>query len=283
MGEFFLVIKNSILQFTFRDAIDILLVAALIYAVIRLTRKTRAFQVLKGMAVFVVCAQIFNLLGLTAVSWLMQTIINAGAMLLVILFQPEIRRALERIGRGRLLSFNFNNNNSDDDKIIENLSRAIINMSIHKVGALIVFESKTGLRDVIESGTKLDADISSELIENIFVPGSPLHDGAMIIRENKIIAAGCFLPLSDNKQLSSDLGTRHRAALGVSEVSDAHVLIVSEETGIISLAHDGTMTRFIDRQTLIEKLRDILAARNTNAKSTLDNISNKLKRKEANK
>lgn len=268
MAEFFAIVKNSILQFTFKDVIDILLVAVLIYGAIRLTRKTRAFQVLKGLAVVVVCAQLANILGLTAISWLLQTIINAGAVLLVIVFQPEIRRALEKIGRGRIFSKSSANGNPDEDRIVSELSRAILNMSIHKVGALIVFEMKTGLREVIESGTSLNAEISSELIENIFVPGAPLHDGALIIHDNTVLAAGCFLPLSDNKQISSELGTRHRAALGVSEVSDAHVIIVSEETGVISMVHDGTMTRYLTRQTLMERLHEIYTPAESKSKLT---------------
>ena len=133
---------------------------------------------------------------------------------------------------------------------IEEIERAVLNMSIRKIGALMVFERKTGMKDVIESGNLLNARISSQLIENIFFPNSPMHDGAMILRGDKIVAAGCFLPLSDNKQISSELGTRHRAALGISELSDAYILIVSEETGVISLAHEGTITRYLDRKAL---------------------------------
>lgn len=281
MAEFFSIVKNSILQFTFKDAIDIILVAILIYGAIRLTRKTRAFQVLKGLAVVVVCAQLANILGLTAISWLLQTIINAGAVLLVIVFQPEIRRALEKIGRGRLFGKSSGSGNLDEDRIVNEISRAVLNMSIRKVGALIVFEMKTGLREVTESGTPLNAEISAELIENIFVPGAPLHDGALIIHGNAILAAGCFLPLSDNKQISSDLGTRHRAALGVSEVSDAYVIIVSEETGIISIVHDGAMTRYLTRQTLMEKLHEIYAP--ADSKSKLQGLGTIFKRKENDK
>ena len=152
-------------------------------------------------------------------------------------------------------------------------------MSIRKIGALMVFERKTGLRDVIESGTTLDAKISSELIENVFFPNSPMHDGAMILKNDKVVAAGCFLPLSDNKQISSELGTRHRAALGISEISDSIVLIVSEETGVISKAHEGTITRYIDRKALREILTDIFLG----SKEKSVSIGTRIKRKVARK
>jgi len=182
-------------------------------------------------------------------SWLL----NAAAVVLVILFQPEIRRALEKLGGGKFFGVVIAPR-EDADRIVEELMRAIINMSKRKVGALIVFERKTGLKDIIETGTFINAETTSELIENIFYPNTPLHDGAMIIKEGKIIAAGCFLPLSDNKQISSELGTRHRAALGVSEVSDSYTIVVSEETGVISYMFDGMLTRYLD----IPTLRDIL-------------------------
>lgn len=261
MAEFFNTIKNSILQFTFLDVIDILLVAAIIYGLLKITSKTRAIQVLKGLGVFIIAAQICELAGLTTVTWLLDAVISAGAILIVILFQQEIRRALEKIGRGKIFDLSFSNEAGDDSKTIEEIERAVLNMSIRKTGALMVFENKTGLRDVIESGTILEAMISSELIENIFFPNSPMHDGAMILRGEKVVAAGCFLPLSDNRQIGSELGTRHRAALGISELSDATVIIVSEETGVISMAHEGTLSRYIDRKALRKILTDIFVGK----------------------
>lgn len=179
--------------------------------------------------------------------------------MLVIIFQPEIRRALEKIGTGKIFELGFSESKSESEDVIAEIERAILNMSIRKIGALIVFEKKTGMREVIESGTSIGARISSELVENIFFPNSPLHDGAMIINGDKLVAAGCFLPLSDDKTISSELGTRHRAALGISEISDAVVLIVSEETGVISKAFEGTITRYIDRKALRKILEDIYA------------------------
>ena len=257
MDNLIYAITNSILQFQFVDAIDILLVAILIYYLLKITVKTRAIQVIKGLAVLIVAAQICEFIGFTTITWLLQSIVGAGAVLLVIIFQPEIRRALEKIGTGRIFDMSFNAPHTDSEDVIVEIERAILNMSIRKIGALIVFEKKTGMREVIESGTTVEAKISSELIENIFFPNSPLHDGAMIIKEDRIVASGCFLPLSDNKAISSELGTRHRAALGISEISDAVVLIVSEETGVISKAYEGTITRYIDRKALRKALEDI--------------------------
>ncbi len=264
MAEFLQILKNSTLRFTVLDAIDIILVAAIIYGLLKLTSGTRASQVVKGLGVFVVLAQICKMVGLSAVSWLLSSFIDAGVVIVVIIFQPEIRRALERMGRGKIFDIALNLNRdstADHEEVIEEIERAVLNMSKRKIGALMVFEAKTGLKDVIESGRIINAGISSELIENIFFPNAPMHDGAMILRGEKIVAAGCFLPLSDNKNLPSELGTRHRAALGISELSDAHVIIVSEETGVISLAHEGTMTRYLDIRSLHSVLQEIYGAK----------------------
>ena len=253
MANFFLPFTSGAIQFSWRDVVDIIIVAVIIYSLMRITSGTRALQVLKGLGIILAIAFVCSILNLPTVTWILSWLINAAAVLLVILFQPEIRRALEKLGGGKFFSV-LVAPREDSDRIVEELLRAIINMSKRKVGALIVFERKTGLRDIIESGTVIDAEIVSELIENIFYPNTPLHDGAIIIREGKIVAAGCFLPLSDNKQISSELGTRHRAALGVSEVSDSYTIVVSEETGVISYMFDGMLTRYLD----IATLRDIL-------------------------
>lgn len=259
MNDFFTVIANGILQFQFKDVVDILLVALIIYGIIKITSKTRAIQVLKGLGLFVLFAQVCEILGLTTMTWLMEWLINAAAILIIVLFQPELRRALEKIGRGRIFDISFSDTSSYDSEVIEEIHKAVLNLSIRQTGALIVIENKTGLRDVIESGVTLDAKISSQLIENVFFPNSPMHDGAMIVRGSKVVAAGCFLPLSDNKQISLELGTRHRAAIGVSEVSDATVLIVSEETGVISVANEGTLTRYVDSKALRTVLEGVFA------------------------
>jgi diadenylate cyclase len=256
LTDFFEPLRNGLSQFGWQDVIDIIIVAVLLYVVIKAIAKTRAIRVLIGLGVILVCARVFELLNLNTVNWLLRWIFNAGAVLVVILFQPEIRRMLEKLGRGKIFT-SLHTNLSNGPALVEEFSKAILNMSKHKIGAIIVFERKTGLNDVLESGTVLDAEVSSELIENIFYPNTPLHDGAMIIRDGKIIAAGCFLPLSDNRQIASELGTRHRAALGVSEVSDAYVLVVSEEKGIISYMYDGILKRFIDAKALREILEEL--------------------------
>ena len=280
MGDILQSIRISIGEFGVKDAIDILLVTFIIYGLLIITRKTRAIQVLKGLGVFLLFALICQWIGLTAVSALLNYVIEAGAVIIVVIFQPEIRKALERVGRGRFFGIGFDNNMvSEDTKDIENIERAILNLSIRKIGALMVFERKTGLKDIIESGTTLDARISSELIENIFVPNSPMHDGAMILKNNRIVAAGCFLPPSNNPNLSSDLGTRHRAGLGMSEMSDAVIIIVSEETGIISKAHDGVLSRYIDRKALRGILNELYASPETASKK-IRSIGSVFRRKE---
>ena len=260
MAAFFESVKTSLMQLQILDFVDMLLVAVIVYFLLKFTKRTRAIQVLKGLGIIIVVAYLCELLRLPTVTWLLNYVIQAGALMLVIIFQPEIRRALERIGRGKILGISLSPQNGlseDVAKVIEEIHKAILNLSIHKTGALIVFEQKTGLKEVIESGIILNAQISSEVIENVFFPNAPLHDGAMIIKDDVIVAAGCFLPLSDNKQISSDLGTRHRAALGISEISDCVVLVVSEETGVISMAREGVLERYLDSKglrILLEKM-----------------------------
>lgn len=255
MEQLFESIKNSILDFTVRDIIDIVLLALVIYWLLKLTSKTRAIQVLKGLGIILLAAWITDFLGLVGITWLLNYVLAAGGVLIVILFQPELRRAFAHIGRGRIDLISSKVTYAQDT--VENLLKAILSMSKKRVGALIVFERKTGLRDVVESGTRIGATISSELIENLFYVGSPLHDGAVIISESTIVAAGCFLPLSDNKQIGKELGTRHRAALGVSEVSDSITIIISEETGVISMAQDGKLIRYLDTKAIKDILEEI--------------------------
>ncbi len=256
-------IKNSFASFDFVvDILDMALVAIIIYSLLKFTKKTRAMQVIKGLGIIIIVARICEYLQLQTMSWVLNYIINAGAVLLVIVFQPEIRRALEKIGRGKIFDIAFNHTPTETlSDVIEEIIKSVLNLSKHKIGALIVFERKTALGDVIESGTILNAAISSELIENIFFPNTPLHDGAMIIHDDVIVAAGCFLPLSDNKNLPSELGTRHRAGIGISEVSDCITILVSEETGVISMAKEGRLTRYLDSAELREILEDVLITR----------------------
>jgi len=262
LEEIFNAIKSSLLYFTWKDIIDILLLAVVIYWLLKLTSKTRAMQVLKGLGIILVAAWVMDFLHLAGTAWILNYVLQIGALLIVIIFQPELRRALAKLGRGRIELTPPNVVNAQE--VVENILKAVLNLSKKRVGALIVFERKTGLKEVIESGTRLSAMISSELLENLFFTNSPLHDGAVIIREDTIEAAGCFLPLSDNKQIGQELGTRHRAALGISEVSDSVTLVISEETGVISVAQDGTLIRYLDSKAIRDLLEELYLVKQSN-------------------
>ena len=262
MEEIFNALKSSLLYFTWKDIIDILLLAVVIYWLLKLTSKTRAMQVLKGLGIILVAAWVMDFLHLAGTAWILNYVLQIGALLIVIIFQPELRRALAKLGRGRIDLTPPNVVNAQE--VVENILKAVLNLSKKRVGALIVFERKTGLKEVIESGTRLSAVISAELLENLFFTNSPLHDGAVIIREDTIEAAGCFLPLSDNKQIGQELGTRHRAALGISEVSDSVTLVISEETGVISVAQDGTLIRYLDSKAIRDLLEELYFVKQSN-------------------
>ena len=262
------------------DFIDILIIAFLLYKVFRLTQQTRAGQVFKGFLLLVVIGWLSNLLGFQALNWLIGNIISNGAIVLLILFQPELRRALEQMGRGAKIA-HLTENMDESSRIVYEITQCLLGLSRRRVGALIVFEQKTGLKDYIDTGTTVDSKISAPLIANIFEPNTPLHDGAMIIRDERIVAAGCFLSLSDNSSLGRDLGTRHRAGLGVSEVTDAIVLIVSEETGIISMAQGGKLTRHLDADSLSRILSSMYKHDKLTIKAMVNNFKNYIKRKAA--
>ena len=234
------------------DLLDILIVAVLIYQMIMLTRDTRASEVLKGFLLLVGASLLSSLLGLTALTWVLKQILSNGALVLVVLFQPEIRRVLEQLGRGAKME-HFQSDGEENQRIISEITQCLTSLSRRRVGALIVFERRTGLKDVMETGTRLDSTISAPLLENIFEPNTPLHDGAVIIRGTRIVSAACMLTtLSESNAITRDLGTRHRAAIGISETTDALVLIVSEETGVISMARDGKLTRHLDAKAIGE-------------------------------
>lgn len=236
------------------DLLDILIVAVLIYQMIMLTRDTRASEVLKGFLLLVGASLLSSLLGLTALTWVLKQILSNGALVLVVLFQPEIRRMLEQLGRGAKME-HFQSDGEENQRIISEITQCLTSLSRRRVGALIVFERRTGLKDVMETGTRLDSTISAPLLENIFEPNTPLHDGAVIIRGTRIVSAACMLTtLSESNAITRDLGTRHRAAIGISETTDALVLIVSEETGVISMARDGKLTRHLDAKAIGEIL-----------------------------
>ena len=247
---------------TIVDILDIAIVAFLLYRLLMLTRDTRASQVLKGLGILFVLYWASDVLGFKALNWILNLVVNSGAVVLVVLFQKELRSALEQIGRAS--STRLDRIRQGDprvridmrEKCISELTTAITNLSRRRVGALVVIEQQTGLKDVIESGTHIDAEISAPLIENIFEPNTPLHDGAVIIRSGRVLGAGCMLPLSRNVNLSKDLGMRHRAGIGMSENSDAVVAIVSEETGVITMAVNGKLRRGFTGEQLTQELKD---------------------------
>ncbi|MFH1512041.1 MAG: diadenylate cyclase CdaA [Bacillota bacterium] len=239
---------------TFTDVLDILIVAFLLYGLLMLARQTRASAVLKGLVVLILASWVSDLLGLTAINWILLNIVNNGAVVLVILFQPEIRKALEQIGRGAIRDSSHLSDHAENEFVVREITNCLLSLSRRRIGALLVFEQKVGLKDIIETGTQLDSRISSALLENIFEPNTPLHDGAVVIRGSRIMSAGSILTLAEGMGISRELGTRHRAALGITETTDAVTLIVSEETGIISVAREGRLTRHLDRALLEQQL-----------------------------
>ena len=252
LAEFWNSIVVSVSRFDLLDALDILIIAVIIYYILKLASRTRAMQVLRGIGLLFIAAFICEWLRLQAVTWLLNYVISAGALVLVVLFQPELRRALEQIGRGRFLEA-LNRNNISQDPAQE-LIRAMQDMSKQHVGALIAVQRSVALGDILEAGTRIEGAVSAELIETIFRVGTALHDGAMVVQDDVIIAAGCFLPLSARQDLDQTVGTRHRAALGLSEVSDALVFVVSEETGAISAAVDGQFIRNLNTASMRQLL-----------------------------
>lgn len=244
-------LKIAFMTIKITDIIDILVMTFLIYKLIMLVKETRAAQLLKGLFVILVFSRISIALNLYTVNWLISNIFTVGLILVIVVFQPELRRAFEKLGRSNswfksLARIKTQQFDVKTDEIVN----AVASLSRQKIGALIVIENNVGLADIVETGTILDAEISSELLINIFFPNSPLHDGAVIIKDEKITAAGCFLPLSTNYTISKELGTRHRAALGISEKSDAYIIVVSEETGVISTVYNSNISRHIDSETL---------------------------------
>ncbi|MCC5911849.1 MAG: diadenylate cyclase CdaA [Clostridiaceae bacterium] len=234
-----------------RDILDMAIVAFVFYKLYMLIRETRAEQLIKGILVLLFATQLSEWFQLHAINWILRNTMTVGLIALLIVFQPELRRALEYIGRTKFLTKSIVDIEHEEIKVmVEEIIEAVGSLSRQKIGALLVLEKNTGLNEVVETGTPLNAQISRGLLINIFMPNTPLHDGAVVIRKTKILAAGCFLPLTDNNHLSKELGTRHRAGIGMTERSDAIVVIVSEETGAISVADNGKLTRFLDLNAL---------------------------------
>ena len=251
-------VNNLLTGIGITDVIDILIVAFVVYKVLGFIRESRAGQLVKGLLVLLAAFFVSDIFQLYTLNWILKGTMTVGIIALIVVFQPELRRGLEYMGRSKLIRPVFGKMNKNKAKSISiEVARAIENMSTTRTGALLVVERQTALTDICETGTLLDANITAGLIETIFYEGSPLHDGALIIRGDKLHAAGCVLPLSENKSISKALGTRHRAGIGITENSDALVFIVSEETGIVSMAEDGKLDRFLDVKTVEKSMLNV--------------------------
>lgn len=240
---------------TFINIVDVLLVWFVVYQLIKVIKGTKAVQLLNGIFIIIIAKILTGILGLDTLKWMMDQVFTWGFLAIIIIFQPELRRALEQLGRGRLFARTMMDEEEERNRLLEALSKSVTYMAKRRIGALISIEKETGLSEYIETGTPLNSDITSELLINIFIPNAPLHDGAVIFQRNRIAAAGCYLPLSESPFISKELGTRHRAALGLSEVSDAVTVIVSEETGAISIANDGDLHRDLSIEEFEARLR----------------------------
>ena len=253
----------SIPKLTLTDILEILILAFLIYHIVNWIKSTRAWMLVKGIIVLAIFSLIAYVLNFNVILWIISRTINVGIIAVVILFQPELRKALEQLGRNNIVSsfITFDDqkekNERFSDKTISEIVRATFELSKTKTGALMVVEQNILLNEYERTGIIIDSAMSSQLLINIFEHNTPLHDGAVLIRENRILAATCYLPLSDNMELSKDLGTRHRAAVGISEVSDSLTIIVSEETGKVSIAISGVLIRNVDGDYLKNKLQSL--------------------------
>lgn len=237
------------------DIVDIAIISYVIYRLILLIRGTRAEQLVKGLIVLLLATVISDQVGLDTLHWTLRQTMTVGLIAIPIVLQPELRRALEHLGRGKIFqSTYFSTSSQDFDNMLDELTKAISVLVKKRIGALIVMERSTGLKEFADTGIEVNGQVTAELLVNIFFPRSPLHDGAVIIQGNQIVAAGCYLPMTEDPNLSKELGTRHRAGIGITEHSDALAIIVSEETGIISVANDGVLSRYLDEK----KMRNLL-------------------------
>lgn len=252
---------ETISRMSINDVIDILIVAYIFYKIFMFIKDTRAAQVLKGIILLLVVTQLSDTFRLHTLYWILVNALQIGLLAACIIFQPELRAGLEHIGRAKFKFFGkntYNNSQKMMNRTIEEIVESLYSLSRQKIGALIIMERQTKLGDIINTGTILDAEVSRQLLINVFIPNTPLHDGAVVIRDSKVKAAACFLPLTQSKDLSKDLGTRHRAGVGVSEVSDCITLIVSEETGDVSIAKAGKLYRNISKERMTNILRSNL-------------------------
>ncbi len=231
-----------------KSILDVLLVWFVVYKLITIIKGTKAVQLLKGIFVILIVRILTDLLDLNTLKWMVEQVLTWGFLAIIIIFQPELRRALEQLGRGRLFARTQMQEEEERDRLIGAFTKSVSYMAKRRIGALITVEKETGLSEYIETGIAMNSYISSELLINIFIPNTPLHDGAVIVQKNKIAAAACYLPLSESPFISKELGTRHRAALGISEVTDAFTIVVSEETGAVSVTIDGDINRNVSME-----------------------------------
>lgn len=253
-------IFSNVFRISINDVIDITIVAYIFYKIFMFIKDTRAEQVFKGIILLLLVTSLSEAFKLHTLNWILLRALDLGFIAALIIFQPELRAGLEYIGRTNFNFFLKGNNISDENLnyTIEEIVEALYSLSRQKIGALIIMERQTKIGEIINTGTGIDGEISRQLLINIFIPNTPLHDGAVVIRESKVKAAACFLPLTESKDLSKDLGTRHRAAIGVSEISDCISLIVSEETGDVSIAKSGKLYRNVSKERMTNILKNNL-------------------------
>ena len=258
MAEFWTFIIQNVRLIGISDIIDIIIVAAVIFGVIRLVMATRAAQLVAGVVALIIASRLVDWLQLNAISYLLSQTLQVGIIAIIVMFQPELRRALEKIGNTATNASQIFSSTDELEEMADAICESASYMSEHKIGAIIILERGTKLGEIMKTGTMLNANISPQLLTNIFMSNTPLHDGATIISGGRIKAAACFLPLTQNNSFSKELGTRHRAAIGISEVADCISIVVSEETGKISIATDGDLRRNITvpklKETIIKAL-----------------------------
>lgn len=243
-------LRDIIFNIGIFDVIDMTIVAYVFYKLYQLIKETRAEQLVKGIVILLLATKASEIMQLHVVNWILRNTMTVGMIALLIVFQPELRRVLEYLGRTKFIVKSAIDDTLNVDVIVEEVVQAVTSLSRQKIGALIVFERETGINDIIQTGTMMDAKVTRQLLINIFIPNTPLHDGAVVIKGGKIMAAGCFLPLTENKFLNKELGTRHRAGLGISERSDCVSLMVSEETGNVSMAQNGKLYRELSEESI---------------------------------
>lgn len=279
------IVLNKIFQLAMKisinDAIDILIIAYIFYKMLMFIKDTRAEQLFKGVIMLLVVTQLSGMLKLHTLYWILVKILEVGFILPFIIFQPELRAGLEHIGRNTSIikfgSYGDSEINKEYDFVIDEMVDALYDLASRKIGALLVLEGKTKINEIVDTGTRIEGKVTKQLLCNIFIPNTPLHDGAVVVRDKKIKSAACILPLTQRKDISKELGTRHRAAIGVSELSDCLTLVVSEETGSVSIARAGKIYRDVTRERLINILKNFYRTKSENNNNIFKDLMKKQK------